>query len=806
MGNEMLLLRHFVSLPLWKRSPHPNRNSAHCYPCLAHCMAHFPVHHCTLLSPSPYRCVLLPSSPSLRSLSLVCVCACVRVCCHTKRRLSKGSTRPEKTSSSSMLHPAIRSEHTIAKGVRASCLPLWIPHQLTALELGMTPVPHRVSTPCTLLRVHPCSACESIHAQDRCSDTAASVVVAEWSLCPEHVAAPASSDKDSLFLCNCGGGLCASAAASLSKVTCSTHWVVLRVCSLPPTSSAAGLQRSRSGVGTCQQWVERRLRLGTVLYASDWQFLVSQQEREAAAKENSSAIGVTDAKSEQTTTADMDALSTFFPAMHHGRYYATAQAFVQHCLHSDEHLVWCEQDPLLSVERTGVEDMHADEPAHHDAGSHTAKACSNIAVECTSVVAPENVDRWRSHVGVSRKRRRRWLSQHGRKCPSARAFQNAVWTSTHHQSTGDAALSCSLGTSVTALNSIYCAYLLKLKYLHECLPAGGEESLVTTASAAPAAIQEECSEPVKVPQHSLCTSSEYIEEALQSSSYARWYLALRPACRSALHIPDSGGTTAATVVVGGAEKAAAEEALGRALQEVFLHGITVSLALWFCTRTSSTLGSVDVSALQQRESSPTSFTASTGSATVLVAALLRDWWNQLNQEASELYCASATARPADRQRRWSRCYIAHQLWASFQTSDGTRSLRPAAAAELPPAPLAQLCAACAIVVVCVYRSQERTVCWNVSAPTVETGHSCAGKVAGHDASTGERSGRGDAADSSARAPSIDGALSNMKLTSASCRLPRMSEKESRRWCDDYRACMDLVLQLLFVEQQEHWAP
>lgn len=712
-----------------------------------------------------------------------------------------------------MPHPAILSEHTIARGVHASCLPVSIPHQLPALEVfGQAPVPHRVSTSCTLLRVHRRSAYEPARAQDRCANTAAAVVVAEWGSCPELAVPPAGGDEASLFRYRCSGGPGASSAAPPSNVTCSTQWVVLRVRCVSHTGSAAEFESYRSGGGACQEWMEWRLRLGTVLYASDWQFLVSQQEREEATTGSSFDLGVTGAKREQTVRADMDALSTFFPALHHGRYYSTAQAFVHHCRHSDEHLVWCEKDPLLSVEWAGVKEAQLEVPTHHDADSPTAKRCGNAGVECTSVVGPENVDMWRSHVGRSRKRRRRWLSQRGRECPSVRARHDAVSAFTHHRSTRATALSCSVGTtaatSATALDSIYCAYLLGLKHHRDCLSASGEGSVSTTA-AAPAGVQNQCSESPNVPQPSLYTSSEDVEEVLQSSTYARWYLALRPACRSALYVPRSGRAAAAaavTVEARGAEKAASDEVRRRALQEVLLHGIAVSLALWFCTRSSSTCDSVEVCALQQREPSPTPFTTSTGDATVLVAALLRDWWSQLSQEATE-FSASATTARAGPQRRWNRCCIAHQVWASLQMWDCASSLRPAATMVPPPAPVAHLCVACAIVVTRVYRSQEQMLWWSVCAATAKPSQACADKAADCDASAGARSTRSDtnggAADGSGRAPSMDEVASNMWCTSASCRLPRMSVKESRRWYDDYRACMDLVLQLLLAEQQQH---
>ncbi|CBZ30611.1 conserved hypothetical protein [Leishmania mexicana MHOM/GT/2001/U1103] len=716
-----------------------------------------------------------------------------------------------------MPYPAILSEHTIARGVHASCLPVSIPHQLPDLEVvGQTPVPHRVSASCTLLRVHRRSAYELARAQARCADIAAAVVVAEWSSCSEHAAAPARGDEASFFLCRCGRGSGASSAAPPSSVTCSTHWAVLRVRCVPHTASAVGLECYRSGGGTCQQWMAWRLRLGTVLYASDWQFLVSQQDREETATDSSFDLGATGAKREATVRADMDALSTFFPALHHSHYYATAQAFVHHCRHSDEHLVWCEKDPLLSVEWAGVEEAQTEVLTHHDAGSPTAKECGNAGVECTSVVAPENSYMWRPHVSGSRKRRRRWLSQRGRECPSARARHDAVSSFTHHRSTRAITLSCSVdtttATSAVALDSICCAYLLGLKHHHDCLSASGEGSVSTTA-AAPAGVQKQCSESPNVPQPPLYTSSEHVEEVLQSSSFARWYLALRPACRSALHVPRSGGAAAAaTLEVRGTEEAGSDEARRRALQEVFLHGIAVSLALWFCTRRrrSSSIGTVEGFALQQREPSPTPFTTSTGDTTVLVAALLRDWWNQLSQEAAEFLAVSETAARASPQRRWSRCCIAHQVWASLQMWDCASSRRPAAAVAPPPAPLVRLCVACAIVVTCAHRSQERMLCWNVCAPTVEPSDVNADKTVDYDASAGARSTRSDtnggAPDGSGRAPSIDGVASSMRCISASCRLPRMSVKESRRWCDDYRACMDLVLQLLFAEQQQHWAP
>ncbi|AYU82858.1 hypothetical protein, conserved [Leishmania donovani] len=713
-----------------------------------------------------------------------------------------------------MSHPAILSELTIARGVHASCLPVSIPHQLPALEVfDQTPVPQRVSTSCTLLRVHRCSAYEPAREQDRCADTAAAVVVAEWSSCPELVAPPAGGDEASLFLYRYGGGPGASFAAPPLNFACFTQWVVLRVRCVSHSASAVELESYRSGGDACQEWMEWRLRLGTVLYASDWQFLVSQQERKEATTGSSFDLGVTGAKREQTVRADMDALSTFFPALHHGRYYATAQAFVHHCRHSDEHLVWCEKDPLLSVEWAGVEEAQSEVPARHDAGSPTDKECGNAGVECASVVSPENADMWRSHVGGSRKRRRRWLSQRGRECPSAQARHDAVSALRHHRSTQATTLSCSVGTtaatSTVALDSICCAYLLGLKH-QDCQSASGEGS-VSTAAEAPAGIQNQCSESPNVPQPPLYTSSKHVEEVLQSSSYARWYLALRPACRSAFYVPRSGrAAAAATVEVRDAEKAASDEVRRRALQEVLLHGIAVSLALWFCTGSSSTCDSVELCALQQREPSRTPFTTSTRDATVLVAALLRDWWNQLSQEAAEFFSLSAATARAGPQRRWNRCCIAHQVWASLQMWDCASSLRPVAAVAPPPASVAHLCVACAIVVARVHRSQERMLWWNVCAPTVKPSQACADEAADCNASAGARSTRsgtnGGAADGSGRAPSIDGVASSMRCTSASCRLPRMSVKESRRWCDDYRACMDLVLQLLFAEQQQHWAP
>ncbi|CAM43276.1 conserved hypothetical protein [Leishmania braziliensis MHOM/BR/75/M2904] len=693
--------------------------------------------------------------------------------------------------------------------MHASCPLVWIPHHLPALKaFGQAPVPHHISTPCALLRIHQRSASESGRAQHPCTDTAAAVVVAEWPSCPGHIATPSGSDNDCFFLCHCGRGPGVSSAAPPSNVTCCTHWVVLKMHRVLHTARAARVKIYPSGDGSCQQWMGWRLRLGTVLYASDWQFLVSQQERKTATVESCLDIDITGVKNEQTATADMEALSTFFPALHHGRYYPTAQAFVYHCRHSDEHLVWCEKDPLVSVVWEGAEGGKTEAATQHDAGSPIVKECDKAAAGYTSVVAPTNAQECQSRMGESRKRRRYWLSQLRRECPSTRARRNAVPSCMHRSSAEAATFSASASTaavtSTTALDSICCAYLLTLKHPHNCLSESGER-LVPTTAAAPANVQEQCSKSLHVSQSPLRSSSEDIEELLQSSSYASWYLALLPACRSALLVPHGTGA-AATMSVGGAEKASHNDTRRRALQEVFLHGITASLALWLCKRSSGAFGSIEACALQQCELSPALFTASTGDATILVAALLRDWWNRLSQEATQYFSLSATAAQGGSQQRWNRCCIAHQVWTSLQTWDCVSNVRPAPDVAPPPAPLKHLCVACAIAVTSIQRSHEQVLWWNMPGPAMEPSREYADKAADCDASAGtwatQSAANGGAAETTGRSPSIDGVAPNMLYTPASCRLARMSANESRRWCDDYRACMDLVLQLLFAEQEQ----
>lgn len=51
------------------------------------------------------------------------------------------------------------------------------------------------------------------------------------------------------------------------------------------------------------------------------------------------------------SSADLEALSFLFPAVHAGRLYATAAAFLDHCQRCDEHLFLCEDLPLVPVHR-----------------------------------------------------------------------------------------------------------------------------------------------------------------------------------------------------------------------------------------------------------------------------------------------------------------------------------------------------------------------------------------------------------------------------------------------------------------------
>ncbi|KAG5466644.1 hypothetical protein LSCM1_00813 [Leishmania martiniquensis] len=710
-----------------------------------------------------------------------------------------------------MPQQALLRERTTSGRMHASCLPVLLPHQFPTLQgFNQTPVPLRLSIPCALLRVHQRSASEPARAPYRYPDSAAAEVVAEWNAPSEQVVFPLGGNGGYLAPCRCGRGLGVGSVAPLSSAASATSWVVLRVQRTPHTGSEAGMESCRSGddsgFGSCQQWIDRRLRLSTVLYASDWQFLVSRQERKSATVEHSSTLGVSASEREPAATADMEALSTFFPALHHGRYYATAQAFLRHCQHSDEHLVWCETDPLVSVEWVGTE-----EAPHQGACLPVMQERGKAAAEWGSFIALESAGARRSCVGVNRKRRRRWLSQRVRQCPRARIGQIAQPSCTEHQFAEASALCCStvtrIITSVTALDSVFCAYRLTLKSSVGCLSASGEGLSAIAAAAAGIRAQGSTSSQAPLPPPDI--SREELDEALQSPSYASWYLALRPACRSALHTPHRAAAMAAGM--GSAEESVGEAARRGAVQEVFLHGVAASLALWFCKqgKCRSTFASVAVCKPRLSEPSPTPLTASTGGAAVLVAALLRDWWDQLSQEAAQFFAVPATAAPAGPPKRRSRCSIAHQVWVSLQAWDRANSAPPIAAAAPPPAPLERLCVTCAIVVTFIHRSQERNLWWNAPGPTAEPSREYPGKADDDEALAKEGAVPSDANDGAAygtgRAPSIDGVASNKSCTSAAGRLPRMSLNDSRRRHNDYRACMDLILQLLLAEQQQHWA-
>ncbi|KAG5491935.1 hypothetical protein GH5_00830 [Leishmania sp. Ghana 2012 LV757] len=701
-----------------------------------------------------------------------------------------------------MFQQTLLRERTTSRHMHASCLLVWVPYQLPALQVfRQTLAPLRVSIPCTLLRVHQRSATEPARAQRRYGGSAAVAVVAEWNTSPERVSSPFGEDEDWVFPRRWGCGLVVGSVAPPSNVAYPSQWVVLRVRQVSHKDTAAGVE-------SCQQWIDRRLRLGTVLYASDWEFLVSRQERKATTTERTSTLSVTGSTGKQTVTADMEALSTFFPAVHHGRYYATAQAFVRHCRHSDEHLVWCEMDPLVSVEWVGAEEAPTEAAAHQGSRSLMLKECGNAAVGCTSMAAPGGAGTWHSRVRGSRKRRRRWLSQCARECSSARPRQVEAPSCTHHPAAEAATLPCPASTpaatSATALDSVCCAYLLTLKPPLGCLCASSEE-LVSTTAAATADTQEQGRRSFDAPPPPPNISRAHTDETLQSSLYASWYLALRPACRSALRVSHS-----AAAVARGAEEAGGEAVRHIALQEVFLHGIAASLALWFCKhgKCSSAFASVDVCEPRPSEPSPTALTASTGDAAVLVAALLRDWWDQLSREATQSFAVYATAaRTGPVQRRCRRC-VAHQVWASLQAWDRASDQVGYVAVAPPPAPLERLCVACAIVVTFIHRRQEQILWWNASPPAVAPSRGDAEKTDDDDASADDwavpSDANGGAVHGTGRAPSIDRTASNTLYTSASCRLTRMSVKDSRRWCDDYHACIDLVLQLLFAEQQRQW--
>ncbi|KAG5492479.1 hypothetical protein JKF63_01057 [Porcisia hertigi] len=711
---------------------------------------------------------------------------------------------------------------TIERSLHTSCLPLWTPHQLPTLEaFDPTHGALRVFSPCSLLRVQQHSASESAYSQHRSADTPAAVVVAEWGSCSAHMTASFDGGKSNFLRCHCSGGHVDGSVAPPSSVTCLNHWVVLKVDGVSHMASVAEAEVPQHSVdvggGDCRRWVNCRLQLSTVLYASDWQFLMSRQEQSTVTSEGSLVVpSATVAAHEQTPTADMEALSTFFPALHHGRYYATAGAFVHHCRHSDEHLVWCEEDPLVSVEWAAAADEgRAEMLTHTGAGAPMAATDLNSAtVECTSAIASETADTRLSHIRGSRKRRHQWLLERERERTTARARHDAMPSATYPSSNERGATSCSGGltpdTNFMKINSIDCAYLLTLKRSRDCLRANGEDS-APAATADTAHTHEQSSKPPDTQQPPLCTSTGHIEEVLRSSSYAHWYSALRPVCRCALRIPQTPGAPGG--VKCGAEQLGGGETQLRALEEVFLHGVTASLALWFCSNDSSSgggLGCVGMGARQRCEPSSTPSTASAGDAVTLVAALLRDWWKQLTHEATQPFFVSTTSAPASPHPQNSRSSIAYQTWTSLQHWDCVGNPNPAASSVSdPPSQLRHLCVACAIVATCIHRSKEQMLWWNVSSSTLERNQEFAGMAsdceASYEAGIALCDTNADAAAAADQTPSIDCVTSNTLYNSASCRLPRISVEESRRWRHNYRQCMDLVLELLFAEQQSHWS-
>ncbi|KPA85920.1 hypothetical protein ABB37_00229 [Leptomonas pyrrhocoris] len=684
---------------------------------------------------------------------------------------------------------------------------VWSPHNPLLSAAGECALqPLRLTNSCTLLRILRDAA-----------DAEASLepfvmVVASWAVSPSPLARPLDVVHLPFSLFPLPPSLLSTKGDSEHErvgysVFSKTAWLVLEIkkalssdpcygVSRPPSSSSVAVDGAPSEKrGTRRRAL--RLRLGTLLYAPTWKFLFTRQSNDEAT-ESVEYVAAAAAEGEEplhsalvanvntgklsankpTTTADREAFAVLFPALHHGRYYATPQEFAQHCLYSDDHLLWCENEPLMTVE---LESEEVEAEPFVDCGetkAHAVMGALNVG-GCTRGVRG-TTDRVVSSFrfsNPSRKRRRAWLAQlrgmfqrhespgrHRRSLSSSTFLSNNAFGVDHpFQPT-----TVPMGNSL--LCKTHCAYVLSCSSDDETGP-------VMDTSSAPS-----------LPQH-LPLAGKVDDDA-----FATWYGVLRSACRGeCTALMDVLETTA---TVGSAVAGQVREAA----VELLLHGIVTSLALWCSQHVSA----VHAAILKNVET---------------VAALLRRWWDSFVSETAAQPTQATLPREMLAERRLVASSVsnvlqwclppANRLFHLPQNRNGevaspNEMTEQSLSMVAVPSFLSTLTVRCAAAITRHQRCVDRAQLWSSTSNDLSDNEQVKACQETSLETPQQRSLTGTPHISNE--VTVDGRKStptgSLPMSSeAGCKeINRLSPQESCQRRDNFVACMDLVLQLLFEEQ------
>lgn len=644
---------------------------------------------------------------------------------------------------------------------------LWTPHNLSLAAAG-TPVRQnsQLAGSCTLLRV-PCSV----------ADAEAAVVCSPLML-PARLLqlSPTEQPQESprLLFSNLPA---APALTHRSKdggsadEVCQapqTTWLVLEVnTDFAADASTVIWHRgwsysSRRGERHVFAVNARRLCLGAVLHASTWQCLFTRQRGtvagSAACGDRTCAERIdATCPSGAATAADREAFAFLFPAFHGGFYFATQHEFAHHCRCSDVHLLWCENEPLLTVEWTSERKERAAVvmakanaqalAAHGGDGDEKGQYGTDVsgAAKCS---LPESLT-------SSRKRRRSWLAGlHG---PQRR---RACF-----------GLSAAAAEERTAISATLCAYELSMRLLQAETPATANTPHLPPPS----------------PQQPTAVMAQ-----LETDQMAAWYCVLCPAC----HASRTSVTKIVTLFDGSDNVPPRHRA---AAVELLFHGLLSSLALWCSTHGSDVCHS-------------------TLNNTETFAALLLQWWSKLVEAAACSAAQLLSGEETAERRRMALCaaslfpsplLLTGPLAAFNPIRSEDEALPDRATAQLrfqtaTPSFLARLAVDCAVAATRHQRWQDRKQCWSgTRAPPSMQPHAAEFEErratplqSGITALSRECSEPGVGKPTS----TTTAVLSGPAMTRSNVPL-RLSQEEGKQCREHYEACMDLVLQLLVAEQQ-----
>jgi hypothetical protein len=531
-----------------------------------------------------------------------------------------------------------------------------------------------------------------------------------------------------------------------------------------------------------------RLRLGPLLYAPAWRSLFSRLNRsttdtlkttndsgvESSPKcSNAPPLALSedclrDATASTTAAAavaaDWEAIAVLFPAIHHGTYFATPQAFERHCLYSDDHLLWCEDAPLMTVE------WIAEEPQCTKTSAVADGRESVHRIDVASVAPPPpRVNRRTEEecpssgrLNTSRKRRRIWLQ----KRRSTAAWCNSPFTLRFSQ--------CSptrIGEDVngregllpsTTVANVEC-WLLKgpCTYALSCTQSD-ESTTVTTAADA-------CPRSSPLPAGELITGTQ---------EFAAWYSELYLACRGQrASVRDSLESTA---------EAAVPRQLKEAAVEVLFHGIVTSLALWCCCG---------------HKAYPCTIMAENVAST---AVLLRNWWRCLTLEAGVLrdptpQLPGVLAERGKIAAAVFRVFLWHHQPRSLpmHNSSNAGSTGEALKARVPPF-FPSLTLDCAAAITRHHRRTDQKQCWWPARQACEP-HEASSEAPCSLAESEEKT----LSDAASCATVLSSRAADCVLASTrndGNEVRRHSADSDSRRRENYVACLELVLQLLFAEQ------